>query len=104
MPKPIFTITDRPSRIKLISIEIPNAITTPKEFAEVVAEYESQLPGDHPVFIFGRAPIWGYSMLVHAAHATPAVGVYEPREKGYIIVASHNLKYSVGDLILESDI
>jgi len=102
--KPILTITDRPSRIRLVEIEIPNAVATREEFAEVVAEHSPKLPGNLPVFFTGRAPVWGYSMLVHAAHPTPAVGVYEPRELGYVIVATHDARYAVGQLVPASGV
>jgi CRISPR-associated protein Csx3 len=103
MPKPNLTITDHPSRIRIVEIDIPGAITTREQFAEAVTEVSSKLPGDYPVFLTGRSPIWGYAMLVHAAHPTPAVGVYEPRELGYVIVASHDVRFVVGQLVLEAD-
>jgi CRISPR-associated protein Csx3 len=104
MPKPILTVTDRPTHIRLVEIDIPEAITTRQQFAEAVTEISPRLPGDSPVFLTGRAPIWGYAMLVHAAHPTPAVGIYEPRELGYVIIASHDVRFSVGQLIPASEV
>lgn len=99
MPHPKLTVTVRNSGVRLVLIEIPDAITTPEEFAAVVDRDADSLSGELPVFLNGRAPIWGYSMLVHAAHATPAVGVFEPRRNGYVIVASHDARYVPGQII-----
>jgi len=104
MSKPILTFTNRPTGTTLVEIDIPNAITTREEFSEVVAENLSRFPGDRPIFFTGRAPVWGYAMLVHAAHPTPAIGIYEPRERGYVIVATHDETYSVGQLIPETEV
>lgn len=104
MPPPVLTVSERPSRTRKVEIDIPDAITTPAEFAAAVERIAGALPGERPVFLTGRAPIWGYAMLVHAAHATPAVGVFEPRQNGYVIVASHDPAFTVGQLVPDADV
>lgn len=99
MAKPIFTITDKSHSsgfmVRLVEFEIPGGVTTPEEFAEAVEEIEKQLVGRLPVFLSGRGPVWGHALLVHAAHATPAVGVYDPR-LGYVIIQSHDERFQTG--------
>jgi len=60
---------------------------------------EGKLSGPRPVFFNGRGPVWLYGMLVHAAHPTPAVGVYDPRLAGYVVVESHDEKFCLGQVI-----
>ena len=98
MAKPIFTIHDLSSSIRLVTFEIPGGVTSPDEFAEGVSLIASDLPGSLPVFLNGRGPVWGYGMLIHAAHPTPAVAVFDPRI-GYVVVATHCEQFHVGQLI-----
>ncbi len=104
MAEPLFHVTDYSSGYKVVEIEIPKSITTRMEFAQALHSIEKDLPGNRPVLFTGRAPVWGYAMLVHSAHPSPAVGVYEPREQGFVIVASHNPSYAAGQLIADSDV
>ncbi len=97
MAKPIITLVDL-EKFRVVKFEIPGGVTTPAEFAEATAEVVDQLPGDKPVLVNGRGPVWGYAMLVHGAHPTPAVATYDPR-LGYVVVATHDPAYQVGDLI-----
>jgi CRISPR-associated protein Csx3 len=84
---------------KICKFDIPGGVTTPPEFAEAVREIEASLPGDKVVLINGRGPVWGYGMLVHAAHPSPVVATYDPRLLGYVVVASHSTEYVVGQVI-----
>jgi CRISPR-associated protein Csx3 len=59
-----------------------------------------EIPRGSLVIVEGRAPIWRYGMALHLLHGSPAAAVafYDPR-LGAVVVASHNLKWSVGDVI-----
>lgn len=101
MSKPKFTITTVESGTRVyrrVDFGIPGGVATPAEFAEAVAEVEAQLAGKFPVLLSGRGPVWGFAMLAHAAHATPAVATFDPR-LGYVVVQSHSALYAVGDVI-----
>jgi CRISPR-associated protein Csx3 len=97
MAKPTITILDV-ADVRLVKFEIPGGVTTPEEFAAAVAEVEGQIPGNRPVLVNGRGPVWGYGMLLHAAHPTPAVATFDPR-LGYIVVATHDERFVVGQAI-----
>lgn len=97
MAKPTITISMAAS-MKLVKFEIPGGVTSPAEFASAADEVAGQLPGSEPVLINGRGPVWGYAMLAHGAHATPAVATFDPR-LGYVVVASHDGRWKVGDVI-----
>jgi CRISPR-associated protein Csx3 len=102
MSNPIFTIEQFAAEsnivFKLVKFEIPGGITSPPEFALAVTEIEAQLSGSSPILINGRGPIWGYGMLFHLAHATPAIAVYDPR-LGYVVVQSHDPRFQVGETL-----
>lgn len=54
------------------------------------------------VKITGRGPIWLYSAVVHAvAHLAKAVMVYDAVNKVWVVVASHNPSYRIGQVIEE---
>lgn len=58
--------------------------------------------GSQGVVIEGKAPIWLYSYLVHACHATAWVACYDPRlgdGGGAVVVATHNRQVAVGDVL-----
>lgn len=97
MARPIITVEDR-AEFRLVKFEIPGGVTTPPEFAEATAEVADQLPGDRPVLVSGRGPVWGYGMLLHAAHPTPAAATYDPR-LGYVVVTTHDERFVVGQII-----
>jgi CRISPR-associated protein Csx3 len=101
MAKPIFTLSEvqyGTYGFKMISFEIPGGITSPAEFSTAISEMENKLTGNLPILINGRGPIWGYGMLFHIAHATPAIAVYDPR-LGYVIVQSHDSRFRVGEIL-----
>jgi CRISPR-associated protein Csx3 len=100
MAKPLFTVVEDKAGYRLVKFEIPGGgVCTPEEFAEAVREVEDFLPGDKVILINGRGPVWGYGMLVHAAHPTPAIATYDPRLLGYVVVATHSQDYSLGQVI-----
>lgn len=99
MAKPVVSVADHPDGYRVVKFEIPGGVCTPGEFAEAVAEVAKQLPGERPVLINGRGPVWGYAMLVHAAHPTPCVGTFDPRMAAYVVVATHDGRYRVGSVI-----
>lgn len=98
MAKPTIHIKDFES-YRMVRFEIPGGVTTPEEFAEAVKEIERSLAGDKIVLITGRGPVWGYGMLIHSAHPTPAVATYDPRLSGYVVVATHAEGYYLGMVI-----
>ncbi|GMV42165.1 MAG: hypothetical protein AMXMBFR64_38810 [Myxococcales bacterium] len=104
MPAPILTITEQKSGVRVLRISIPGDITTPGEFAAAVESVAESLPGSSPVFLNGKGPVWGFAMLLHEAHATPAVAVFDPRFNGYVVVATHDVGYVVGQVIPAADV
>jgi len=102
MVKPIFKITDHSHTngltVRLVEFEIPNGVTTPEQFAAAVQEIELQLTGPLPILINGRGPVWGYGMIFHAAHPSPAIATYDPR-LGYVIVQTHDERFQVGKIL-----
>ena len=52
------------------------------------------------VIVEGRAPIWRYGMALHLLHGSPAAAVafYDPK-LGAVVVASHNPKWTVGQVV-----
>lgn len=95
------TITRNHSGV-VVTIDIPGGITTPEEFAAAVAEIAPQLAGPHLVLLTGRASVWGYGMLIHAAHPSLAIACYDPR-LGYVVVATHDKRYQVGQVIPQDE-
>lgn len=102
MAKPELSIYTVPKEgvptYRLIHFEIPGGITTPAEFAEVATTVGAQVTGNLPVLINGRGPVWGYAMLVHEAHPSPAIATFDPR-LGYVIVQTHDARFTLGDII-----
>lgn len=101
MAKPIITVTDLQGN-RLVKFEIPGGVTTPGEFAEAVEEVTGQLPGSLPVLINGRGPVWGFGMLIHAAHPTPGVATFDPR-LGFVVVATHDKNLTLGQVIADPE-
>jgi CRISPR-associated protein Csx3 len=101
--KPVLQIYDL-GDFRVVKFEIPGGITSPEEFATAVKEVEKSLAGDKVVLFNGRGPVWGYCMLVHAAHPTPAVGTYDPRLAGYVIVSTHHENYTLGQVIPDPEV
>ena len=58
------------------------------------------IPRGSLVIVEGRAPIWRYGMAMHLLHASSAAAIafYDPR-LGAVIVASHNQKWKVGQVV-----
>lgn len=100
MAKPIFSFRDVEinSTVRVLSFEIPGGVTTPSEFAVSVEEIAGQLVGDFGLVIDGRGPVWGYTMVVHAAHPTRWVGTRDPR-LGVVVVQSHVPGVKMGDVL-----
>lgn len=100
MAKPIIQVGVA-GNFKTVKFEIPGGVTTPAEFAEAVAE-AGDLSGDKPVLLNGRGPVWGYAMLAHSAHPTPAVATFDPR-LGYVVVATHSPDFTVGQVVADPE-
>ena len=86
------------TQFRLVNFEIPGGVTTPTQFAEAVQEIESQIEGRFPVLINGRGPVWGYGMVFHAAHPTPAIATYDPR-LGYVVTQTHDERFYMGQIL-----
>lgn len=87
---------DRPVRV--VSFEIPGGVTTPQEFAVAVEAAKGSLSGEFGVIFDGRGPVWGFGMLIHAAHPTQFVACRDPR-LGAVVVESHVKGLAAGDVI-----
>jgi CRISPR-associated protein Csx3 len=101
MAKPIITQSVI-GNFNVVKFEIPGGVTSPAEFAKAVKEAGS-LAGDKPTLLNGRGPVWGYGMLAHAAHPTPAVATFDPR-LGYVVIATHTDGYKEGDTIADPEV
>lgn len=72
---------------------------TPEEFHKAIeTELKGRLTGPKIVKIDGIGPEWCSAMLVHEAHATPAVALKD-EELGWVVVESHSLEFSTGQCI-----
>lgn len=86
------------TQFRLVNFEIPGGVTTPAQFAQAVQEIESQLEGQLPLLINGRGPVWGYGMVFHAAHPSPAIATYDPR-LGYVVIQTHDERFHIGQIL-----
>ena len=101
MPQPSFTMRDTEIGgvlVRVVAFEIPGGVTTPAEFAQAVHALEDRLAGEFGVIFDGRGPVWGYGMLVHAAHPCRFVATRDPR-LGAVVVESHHPAVAVGDVL-----
>ncbi|MCY7272940.1 MAG: CRISPR-associated ring nuclease Crn3/Csx3 [Phormidesmis sp. CAN_BIN44] len=101
MAEPVFEITDTSlngQSFRLVKFEIPGGVATPTQFTEAVNEIADQLKGKLPILVNGRGSVWGYGMLFHVAHPTPAIAAYDPR-LGYVVVQTHDEQFSLGQII-----
>jgi CRISPR-associated protein Csx3 len=96
--RPLISGVDK-AEFCLVEFVIPGGITTPEEFASAMAGAQMFLSGDKVVLISGRGPDWGYGMLLHAAHPAPAVGIYDPWLRGYVVAATDSPDYTLGQVI-----
>jgi|GEM_PF-1607502 len=103
MAKPLFKFIDKElenfGSTRIIEFSIPGGVTTPVEFAEAVEEAGKELyPMNRGIVISGRGPIWGYAMILHAAHPTRWIATMDLR-LGCVVVQSHTPEISCGDTI-----
>jgi len=71
----------------------------PLELKDIVNKFP-EVKGNKILLLSGRAPIWMYGSLVHKyAHLVQAVGIYDPKINGYVIVATHSNEVSTGDIV-----
>lgn len=80
---------------------LPDEDTTPEEFAREVERISERLLGEElPVLIKGDMfPNWGYAMCVVQAASAPAVAIFDPQIKGYVVVATHDERFKLGGII-----
>ncbi|ADC64683.1 CRISPR-associated protein, Csx3 family [Ferroglobus placidus DSM 10642] len=85
-------------KIKVLEFELEGPIS-PQDLPEI----EKMLPeirGAHVLVISGRGPIWLYCVILHKyMHMFPAIGVYDPKLEGAVIVVSHTRYADVGTVI-----
>ena len=91
--------SDTNQMFRMVRLSIPGGVTSPSEFVNALAALEAKIPGHLPVLINGRGPVWGYGMLMHAAHPTPAIATYDPRMLGYVITQTHDERFKLGELL-----
>lgn len=51
------------------------------------------------VILSGRAPVWAFAAMTHAAHPAAWVATFDPRLGGAVVVASHTPTVKVGDIV-----
>lgn len=88
----------------ILKFEIPGGVTSPEEAAQAVKTIEGRLPGEKPLLVNGRGPVWLYGMLCHAGHPRPAVATYDPRLAGYVVVATHKEGLELGQVIPDPEL
>jgi CRISPR-associated protein Csx3 len=104
MTRPVFSFTDRDikeyGKIRFVEFDIPGGITTPGEYADAVEEGGDKIfaPSGRGIIISGRDPIWGYAMILHAAHPARWIATMDPR-LGPVVVQSHTPGVSCGEVI-----
>ena len=50
--------------------------------------------------ISGRMPLWLASSLVHElVHLVPSIGLFDPKQGGIVVVASHSKVFSEGEVV-----
>jgi len=62
-------------------------------------ELPSELDLSREVILFGKAPIWLYSYLVHCCHSAPWVGCYAMEEQSAVLVHSRVSHKAAGDKV-----
>jgi CRISPR-associated Csx3 family protein len=87
-------IGDRSQKLCRVKVDADNTVD-PAVFAAEVANAQGRLTGPFLVAISGHCPPWGYALLVHAAHASQGVAVFDPKW-GYVVVQSHVPGLAVG--------
>lgn len=101
MAQPIFSFRDSildGIPVRIATFEIPGGLATPSEFAAATTELGDSLTGQFGVILDGRGPVWGFGMLMHAAHPSLFVATRDPRF-GAVVVQSHALTVKPGDII-----
>jgi len=59
-----------------------------------------QLGTPKVLVLSGRLPIWAYVSLVHEImHTVPAVGIFDPKLQGAVIVVTHNPGFQEGEML-----
>lgn len=74
-----------------------NGILSPEELCLVSLPHD--IDWRKGIVVFGRAPIWLYSYLVHQAHPAAWVAVYDPRYGAVVVEAHKTNSPKVGDII-----
>ena len=87
-----------------ITVELPENKTIPQLLAIAEEEFKN-LNTDNGVCgkllkITGRCPvIIGAALMHHVVHLFGAIAFFSPADQGFVVTASHNPSYKVGDVI-----
>jgi CRISPR-associated protein Csx3 len=96
MPNPITITATETINYTLVDIAIEGGTCEPADLKSLAIPIAR---GNKGVILNGRAPIWVFGTLIHHFHATQWVATNDPRQGGAIVVESHKLGVSVGDII-----
>ena len=98
----MFEVINVNEKVSLINVKLSSPIT-PKYITSILKELTiatTEALGKEVVAVSGRMPMWLMGAIVHElVHKFPAIGIFDPKLKGIVIIASHNPKYEVGQVI-----
>ncbi len=84
----------------LVAYKIEDGILTPSDLVNLSPPDPVANNFAHKgIVLSGRGPLWLYGFLVHLHHPTKWVATYDPRLEGSVVVASHDPKTKIWDLI-----
>ncbi len=96
-----FEITYGKGFIVLV-IDLEGEVIEPPQLNDIVHKVNEELkdiPKNQGIVLYGRAPIWLYSTLVHEFHHWLWIAVFDPRIDGAVVVASHLKGLQIGEVI-----
>ena len=89
----------------IIEVLLSAGVITPADLPKLVRQVSETVPpvsvATQVVCISGRLPVWCFAALAHLYHPAKAVGTFDPRLSGGVVVASHDPAYNIGDVIPE---
>ncbi|MCX7880664.1 MAG: CRISPR-associated ring nuclease Crn3/Csx3 [Ignavibacteria bacterium] len=92
------SLIDTPENFQILEIILENdGIISPEEISSITIPEE--INWAKGIVIFGRAPIWLYSYLVHRCHPSAWVAVYDPRYGGIVVEAHKTDSPNVGEVL-----
>jgi len=82
----------------LLTWVLPTGVLRKEDLAGDVDRSPGAKPSEG-VVLSGRGPNWLYPALAHRYHYCKWVAIYDPRQEGAIVVATHDPNVPVGTLI-----